>query len=398
MYRKQDAKSPHTTSRLLILIVGLGIGVFLLDLSLPLGIGNSVLYGGLVILSFLLPYRKGPLITAIICSVVDMTDIMLKPSLDGVPLWMGVTNRLFSLTAIWLPLLFFLHRRRAEDLLQRAHDELETRVEARTHELAAVNAALVTEIKEHMETEQSLRTSDAVLRASQNELQQSRADLRALAGQLLTAQEADRRRISRDLHDDINQRLAMLSMDLRRMEKDPSNSNDPEPLRDGIRRVSDGLAAVSDDVRQMAYRFHPSILDDLGLLKAVRRLANEFSERTGIQCSYVHKDPVGILPPDVTICIYRVVQECLSNISRHAKATQVEVELICESDEVSLSVRDNGVGFDASHGDQLSGHLGLLSMKERVRMAKGTLEVESTPQHGTEIRVDIPLDPGESHA
>jgi signal transduction histidine kinase len=76
----------------------------------------------------------------------------------------------------------------------------------------------------------------------------------------------------------------------------------------------------------------------------------------------------------------------------------VEVELICEDDEVSLSVRDNGVGFDATHGDQMSGHLGLLSMKERVRMAKGTLEVESTPQHGTEIRVDIPLDPGEPHA
>jgi signal transduction histidine kinase len=396
MYRKRDAKSHNTTGRLLILIIGLGIGVFFLDLSLPLGIGNSVLYGGLVILSFLLPYRKGPLITAIICSVVDVTDIMLKPTLDGVPLWMGVTNRLFSLTAIWLPLLFFLHRRRAEDLLQGAHDELETRVEARTHELAAVNQALVTEIKEHMETEQSLRTSDAVLRASQHELQQSRADLRALAGQLLTAQEADRRRISRDLHDDINQRLAMLSMDLRRMEKDPSK--DPEPLRDGIRRVSDSLAAISDDVRQMAYRFHPSILDDLGLLKAVRRLVNEFSDRTGIQCSYVHKDPVGILPPDVTICIYRVVQECLSNISRHAQATQVEVELICEYDEVSLSVRDNGVGFDTSHGAQMSGHLGLLSMKERVHMAKGTLVVESTPQHGTEIRADIPLGQGELHA
>jgi signal transduction histidine kinase len=82
-----------------------------------------------------------------------------------------------------------------------------------------------------------------------------------------------------------------------------------------------------------------------------------------------------MLPPDVTICIYRVVQECLSNISRHAQATQVEVELICEYDEVSLSVRDNGVGFDSSQGDQMSGHLGLLSMKERMRMVKGMLEI-----------------------
>jgi signal transduction histidine kinase len=76
----------------------------------------------------------------------------------------------------------------------------------------------------------------------------------------------------------------------------------------------------------------------------------------------------------------------------------MEVELICESDGVSLSVRDNGVGFDISHGDQMSGHLGLLSMKERVRMAKGTLEVESTPLQGTQIRVDIPLDQGALHA
>lgn len=382
--------------RLLILIVGLGIGVFILDLYLPLGVGNSVLYGGLVILSFLLPYRKGPLITATICSVVDMTDIFLKPMLDGVPLWMGVTNRLFSLTSIWLPLLFFLHRRRAEDLLQQAHDKLEIRVQARTHELATVNQTLVRENAERMETEQSLRASEDVLLASQRELKQSRADLRALAGQLLTAQEADRRRISRDLHDDINQRLAMLSMDLRRMEKDPSK--DPESLQDQIRRVSEGMTAVSDDVRQMAYRFHPSILDDLGLPKAVRRLVNDFSERTGIQSTYEHKDPVVPLPPEVSICLYRVMQESLSNISRHAQASQVEVELICEDDVVSLSVRDNGVGFDARHAAQSGGHLGLLSMKERLRLAKGTLEIESIHLQGTQIRANIPLGQGERHA
>lgn len=387
----------HDTNRLLLLtIIGLGIGLFCLDLHLPLGIGNGVLYGGLVILSFLLPNRKGPLITAAICSVLSMADVILSPTIEGVPLWMGVTNRLFSLTAIWLPVLFFLHQRRAEDMLQQAHDELETRVQTRTQELANLNQALVGEISERMDTERSLRASEAVLQASQRELQQSREDLRALAGQLLTAQEEDRRRISRDLHDDVNQRLAMLSMDLRRMEKNPSS--DQEHFRDGIRRVSDCLTAVSDDVRQMAYRFHPSILDDLGLVKAVRRLVDDFSERTGVKSTYVHKDPASTLPTEISTCLYRITQECLSNIARHAQASQVELELICEDDAVCLSVRDNGVGFDAGKHAGVGGHLGLLSMKERVRFAKGKLDVESAPMHGTQIRVDIPFEPRAPHA
>lgn len=191
-------------TRLLIATVGIGIGLFVLDLYLPLGIGNGVLYGGLVILSFLLSSRKGPLITASACSVLTMADVVLSPTIEGVPLWMGVTNRLFSLTAIWLPVLFFLHRRRAEEALQEAYDELEERVCERTQEL-----------------------------------EQSREDLRALAGRLLTAQEEDRRRISRDLHDDINQRLAMLTMDLRQIEKSPPG--DAETLRSTIRSMSSRL-------------------------------------------------------------------------------------------------------------------------------------------------------------
>ncbi|MDO9118727.1 MAG: sensor histidine kinase [Nitrospira sp.] len=386
----------NANQRLLLVIIGLGIALFCLDLYLPLGIGNGVLYGGLVILSFLLPNRTGPVITASICSVLTMADVILSPTLDGVPLWMGVTNRLFSLTAIWLPVLFFLHQRRAEDTLQRAHDDLEIRVQQRTQELATVNNTLVEEIAERAETEQSLRNSEAVLQANQRELRQSREDLRALAGQLLTAQEEDRRRISRDLHDDINQRLAMLSMDLRQAEKD--ESSDAHSLRSTIRLVSDRLTIVSDDVRQMAYRFHPSILDDLGLVKAIRRQIDDFSTRTGIKISYVHRDPTTGLPAEMAICLYRIVQESLSNIVRHAHASQVEVELICEDDLVSLSVHDNGKGFDQAQLSQTRAHLGLLSMKERVRLAKGRFGIDSTPSQGTHIHVEIPLTTGAPRA
>ncbi|MEY4526529.1 MAG: hypothetical protein RL768_248, partial [Nitrospirota bacterium] len=363
--------------RLLLTLLGLGVALFCLDLYLPLGIGNGVLYGGLVILSFLLPNRSGPVITAAVCSVLTMADVILSPTLDGVPLWMGVTNRLFSLTAIWLPVLFFLHQRRAEDALQRAHDDLEERVQQRTRELATVNNALVTEIAERIETEHSLRNSEAVLQANQRELQQSREDLRALAGQLLTAQEEDRRRISRDLHDDINQRLAMLSMDLRQAEKD--KFSDSQSLRSTIRVVSHQLTAISDDVRQMAYRFHPSILDDLGLVKAIRRQIDDFAARTGSKVSYVHRDPTTALPDELAISLYRIVQESLSNIARHAHASHVEIELICEDDLVSLSVHDDGTGFDQTQLSKTGAHLGLLSMRERVRLAKGRFEIDSTP-------------------
>lgn len=378
----------HIGIPLLPLIIVLGVGLFCFDLYLPRGLGNGVLYGGLVILSFLLPNRKAPLITASICSVLDLGGIMLGSTMHTLPLWMRVTNRLFSLTAIWLPLLFFLHRRKTEDELRQAHDELETRVQARTQQLATINQALITEITDREKTERSLRASERLL-------QQSQEELRSLAGQLLTAQEEDRRRVSRDLHDDINQRLAMLTMDLRQMEKNPLT--DPDHLRDEIRGVSKRLTAVSDDVRQMAYRFHPSILDDLGLVKAVRRLVDEFSSRTGIRSDYVHNDPVSALPGEIAICIYRVVQESLSNVARHAQASHVEVEVIFEEETVTLSIRDNGVGFDIEQPSNPGGHLGLLSMKERTRLAKGTFEVESTPGHGTHIRVDIPLTHGGRH-
>ncbi len=378
------------------LIIILGVGLFCFDLYLPRGLGNGVLYGGLVILSFLLPDRKAPLITAAICSVLDLGGIMLGPPIQTLPLWMRVTNRLFSLTAIWLPLLFFLHRRRSEEALQKAHDELEERVRARTHELATLNQSLIREIAERKETERSLRASEDMLHARERQLQQNQADLRALAGQLLTAQEEDRRRISRDLHDDINQRLAMLAMDMRQLER--AQCNDPDVLRKEFRRMSEGLTGLSDDIRRMAYRFHPSILDDLGLVKAVRRLVDDFSAHTGIKSTYTYNDPAASLPDEVTICIFRVVQESLSNIARHAQASHAEVELNCEEEEIALSICDDGVGFDIKQSGASVGHLGLLSIKERVRLAKGTLELTSTPGHGTRIRGKIPLSQGERHA
>ncbi len=374
---------------LLLTIVVLGIGLYSLDLYLPLGIGNGVLYGGLVVLSLPFPDRKIPILVAGACSVLAISDVFLGVTLPNVPLWMGFSNRLFSLTAIWFPVVYAFQRRKIEEALRHAHSELEVRVEERTRELALVNQALVEEIHERMETERSLRESERSLKVSQEELQQSREELRGLAGQLLTAQEEERRRIARDLHDDVNQRLAMLAMDLRRIEK--GDTADPAAVSSMVRSITGRLTAVSDDVRQMAYRFHPSILDDLGLTKAVRRLVDDFSASTGVQAVYVYHDPVTPVPTDLATCVYRIAQESLNNVARHAGASEVEVELICDEGRVTLSIRDNGVGFDPQQVSQVRGRLGVLSMKERVRLVRGTLDVTTAPGRGTHIEVDVPL-------
>ena len=374
---------------LLLTIIVLGVGLYTLDLYLPLGIGNGVLYGGLVVLSLAIPDRKVPVLVAGTCSVLALSDVFLGVTLPNVPLWMGLSNRMFSLTAIWFPVVYAFQRRKSEEALRNAHNELEIRVEARTRELALVNQALVGEIEERMETEQSLRASESSLKVSQEELRQSREELRALAGLLLTAQEEERRRIARDLHDDVNQRLAMLAMDLRRIEK--GEAGDLADIGGMVRSITGRLTAVSDDVRQMAYRFHPSILDDLGLMKAVRRLVDDFSASTGVEAVYVHHDSLSPIPTDLATCVYRIAQESLNNVARHAKATEVEVELICDEGMITLSVRDNGVGFDAVIASQGRGRLGLLSMKERVRLVRGTLNVSSSPGGGTHIDVGVPL-------
>lgn len=381
--------TPSSHRLLLLAIVVLGIGLFSLDLYLPLGIGNGVLYGGLVVLSLVSPDRKVPLIVAGGCSVLALSDVFLGVTLPNVPLWMGISNRLFSLTAIWVPVVYFLQRRKSEEALRQAHDELEVRVEERTRELALVNETLVEEIAERMETERSLRESERSLRASQQALQRNREELRFLAGQLLTAQEEERRRIARDLHDDVNQRLAMLAMDLRRIEKDEMGERGT--IMSMISSITGRLTRVSDDVRQLAYRFHPSILDDLGLTKAVRRLVDDFSASTGLEAVYVHRDPVTPVPTDLATCVYRIAQESLTNVARHAHASEVEVELICDEGMITLSIRDNGIGFDLSQASQERGRLGLLSMKERVRLVRGTLDVIAAQGCGTHVEVHVPL-------
>ncbi|HSF08571.1 MAG TPA: sensor histidine kinase, partial [Nitrospirales bacterium] len=145
-----------------------------------------------------------------------------------------------------------------------------------------------------------------------------------------------------------------------------------------------------DDIRHLAYQYHPSILDDLGLASALRSLCEDFEKWEGISVTCELPDGARIISQAVGPCLYRVVQESLRNVSKHAQASAVHLILREDEQEITLSIQDNGKGFEVD--GLLSRGLGLVSMRERVRLVGGTLLVESQPGYGTTVRVSIPVD------
>lgn len=264
-----------------------------------------------------------------------------------------------------------------QEELQRLNEALDRRVRDRTQELASVNESLVAEVAERMQTEVSL--------------EQSRQALQKLAFQLLRVQEDERRRISRDLHDDINQRLALLAMDIEAVGR---QLNVP-PGRMGrtVQEIQERVVELSDVVRHLAYQLHPSILDDLGLPIALQRLVDDFTARSQIRGSFRHKNIPAAVPQEIATCLYRVTQESLNNVVRHAEASRVDVELTGAQSELVVTITDNGVGFDSEQPRNGSHGLGLLGMKERVALVHGDLQVVSAVGKGTRVQVVVVLVP-----
>ena len=228
---------------------------------------------------------------------------------------------------------------------------------------------------------------EEALRVREGELQHSHEALQALGGELITAQEDERRRISRELHDDMNQRLAVLALTIQSVQKELGQST---PTYQALQKLYDAVSLLSDDVRRLAYQLHPSILDDLGLEVALQAFISDFSKWEGIPVSFVATDVPFSVAQEIASCLYRVTQECLRNVTKHAQATQVDVKLIGKDDALTLSISDNGKGFTVE--TMLGGKhgLGLISMQERVRAVQGTYNLRSAPGQGTEIIVWVP--------
>ncbi len=222
--------------------------------------------------------------------------------------------------------------------------------------------------------------------------QRHRDDIRTLAGKLLTVQDEERRRISRDLHDDVNQRLGAIGLQLDSLSNQLPVS--PIAVRKRIRAIRRHVSELSDDVRELAYRFHQTTVEDLGLIVALQRYLNDFVKRTGINARFTKPRSIDALPPQLATCLYRIAQESLGNVGLHAKASQVSVTITISSDTASLTICDDGVGMDAEEIGRRKAGLGMLSMQERARLMNGSVAWHSSPGEGTKVIASFPL--GES--
>lgn len=211
---------------------------------------------------------------------------------------------------------------------------------------------------------------------------------RDLSGRLINAQEDERRRIARDLHDDLSQRLALLSVELEMLGQKPPTQ--PEAIAGPIQKFSGQVKSLSSEVHRLAHELHPAKLDQLGLAAAVRGFCKELAAAHEIAIEFETCDLPRAIPNDLALCLYRVLQEALQNVIKHSDATCAKVELAMEGRELCLIVTDDGHGFDPE-AIEANGALGIVSMRERVRMVKGKISVQSRQGEGTQIEVRVPI-------
>lgn len=233
------------------------------------------------------------------------------------------------------------------------------------------------------------------LRESEEALRYSQADLRTLAGRLISAQEEALRRLSRELHDDLTQRLAVLAIEAGSLELQMKNEHGSlSAYAQKIALIKAQLIKVSEDVHHLSRQLHPSILDDLGLVRAIEAGCAEFMREQNIEITFSKEDVPDMISGDISLCLYRVVQEGLRNIATHSRANSCEIFLKGAGDTICLTVKDDGIGFDPLGVRQKPG-LGLASMRERVQLIRGNFSIKSQPGKGTELNVCTPLTGGD---
>jgi signal transduction histidine kinase len=241
-------------------------------------------------------------------------------------------------------------------------------------------AGMLREAIDRQNAELALHQEQAALRASYSRIED-------LAGRLITAQEAERSRIARELHDDTSQQLAALSMGLSSLRsKLPEGAPD---IRDELTRLQHRATALAESLRQLSHRLHPSLLQHCGLAEALKSECAEFSRLHNVETIF-SADDIPAVGDDVALCLYRVVQEALRNIARHAGAQRVRISMTRTASSLQLTIANDGRGFELDEAHRQKG-LGLISVEERVHLVHGTVIVDSRLREGTAIRAQVPL-------
>jgi PAS domain S-box-containing protein len=214
------------------------------------------------------------------------------------------------------------------------------------------------------------------------------ASLKELSGRLITAQEQERTRIARELHDDFSQRMAIQGIGLEQLWKQlpASEVEEREKVQELLKRTQE----ISFDLHSLSHQLHSSRLDHVGLASALQGLCEEISEKYRIEVEFIEHGTPFKVPKDVALCLFRVAQEALGNVVKHSQATEAQAELSITRNEITLRIADSGVGFDLALRESAVG-IGLVGMRERLRLVGGALSVRSTLARGTEILAEVPL-------
>ena len=228
------------------------------------------------------------------------------------------------------------------------------------------------------------------LQASQRQLALSQHEAQALSGRLIAAQEDERARLARAMHDGLNQNLALLAIELDMLGQQPPDA--PAQMKSRTDGLASAVRELSADVHRMAHGLHPAKLEQLGLAAAISGHCRDVQHGHGITVSCECRGVPRWLPPDVALTLYRVTQEALHNVVKHSGAATATVELTGADEELLLSISDDGKGFDVEAAGASSG-LRMLSMRERVRLVHGQIQWRSQPGAGTRVDVRVPLPP-----
>jgi two-component system, NarL family, sensor kinase len=231
------------------------------------------------------------------------------------------------------------------------------------------------------------RLGEEALRKREKELSRSHAKIRELAGKLMSAQEEERRRISRELHDDLNQKVAALSIMISTITHQLALE---ESLKNQLEMVHTYSVEIADGIHRLSHELHPAVLEHVGLPAALRAYVAEFSRLEKIRVELTVPEAVEAIPHDAAVCLYRIAQESLRNIVKHSGVDHAEMMLTIDERAVCLHVVDSGSGFDLSSARN-NGGLGLASMEERIRLVQGSFGISTQPGGGSKLLATIPL-------